>query len=70
MTSTRKIPALLVIWNKDLSLSIYPAAGGKLLSKVTMWHTDKSWKDAVAPFCEGWFGTDNRDDWRVRCTVA
>lgn len=66
---TRKPSALKVIWNKDLSLSVYPASGGARLIKTKMWHTDKTWLDTVAPFCEGWFGTEDRDQWKIRCQV-
>jgi len=62
--------ALKVVWNKDLSLSVYPAGGGARLLKTKMWHTDKTWLDAVAPFCEGWFGTADRDQWRIRCKAS
>ena len=63
--------ALRVVWNKDLSLSVYPSGGGARLLKTKMWITDKSWLDAVAPFCEGWFGTSDREQWRIRkCKVS
>jgi hypothetical protein len=64
-----KRSALKVIWNKDLSLSVYPAGGGKKLITVRMGWDDKSWLDAVSGFCEGWFGTDDRDQWRIRCKL-
>lgn len=67
--------ALLVRWNKDLSLSVYAASGGKCLLKTKIDHThivpgDKVWLEAVAPFCRGWFCTDDRKQWRVRCEIA
>lgn len=65
-----KPSALKVVWNKDLSLSVYPASGGRRLIKTKMWYTDKTWLDTVAPFCEGWFGTADRTQWRVRCKVS
>jgi len=72
---SRKKPALLVIWNKDLTLSVYRAAGGARLIKLTIypWHHvpgSKSWLEACAAFCEGWFGTSDRDQWHVSCKVA
>jgi hypothetical protein len=65
---TRKPSALKVIWNKDLSLSVYLASGGPLLIKRKM-YPDETWLDTVAPFCEGWFETADRNQWKIRCDV-
>ena len=64
----RKAPALLMRWNKDLSISVYKASGGARLTLVK-----KSWiaiykdhKEAVEAICQGWFGTEDTSQWRVR----
>lgn len=68
----RKAPALVVHWNKDLSLTVYTAGGGKSVLKVS-----PSWvviyatpEEAVSGFCEGWFGSSDRKTWRVRVKVV
>lgn len=73
MTSKPAIPSassLVAVWNKDLSVTIY-VAGGKKLHRVPMVGTMfRDWLDAVSGFCEGWFCTPDRDQWKIRCVVS
>lgn len=65
MTKTYKRPKLLVVWNKDLTLSFF--ANGKLMmGRVKMY--DKL-EETIKPIMTGWFNSNNPKDWRYRLLV-
>lgn len=60
--------SILVYWHKDATkVSLY--AGGKRLAVIKN-HSAERLEDFIGPFLEGWFGTDNRADWRYRVRYA
>ena len=65
---TYKPAKITARWNKDLTVTLY--ASGKKLIKVNIGYWHKSADEAIAPFCAGWFGSDNPADWRVKWKLA
>lgn len=58
-------PKITARWNKDLTVTLY-ANGIAVLKRMRL----IGGKSDIDPFLIGWFGTEDRSQWRVRWVYA
>lgn len=64
----RKPGKITVYWHKDaMKVSLY-AHGKKLILLRNIFA--EPIEELIAPFCEGWFGTEDRTQWRYSVKFA